>query len=153
HHESPCLDQILHSILNERNCTIRYCKDNEIQSVQVQFFKISAKFAQWYAAGIDLKTNQYRVFRCDRIIDVTQQSCEPSFSIDELIDRSIEIYRSDHRVDFEVDIEEKGKDLFYKEHYPSMKLKEGSRNVITGFYNPGEEAFIADYFMRFGKYV
>ena len=156
HHESRFLDQILQSILNESSCTIQYSKGDEKTSYTVQFFKISAKFGQWYAAGIDLKTNQYRVFRCDRITDLTEdhsETAESAYSIDELINRSIDIYRSKARIEFKVEIEEQAKDLFYKEHYPSMKIELGDRTVIRGFYSPGEEMFIADYFLKFGQHV
>lgn len=56
-------------------------------------------------------------------------------------------------IDFEVEILKQAKDIFYKEHYPSMKIESGNKTVIKGFYNPGEEEFLADYFMRYGNYV
>lgn len=44
--------------------------------------------------------------------------------------------------------------LFYKEHYPSMRLvEENGRYYIHGFYNVGEEEFIADYFIHYGDAV
>lgn len=153
HYASRFLDQILKSILTESSCNIQYSKNNQFKSYQVQFFKISAKFGQWYAAGIEIHTNQHRVFRCDRITAITEANAKFPLSIDELLSRSLEIYRSESSIDFEVEILEQAKDIFYKEHYPSMKMENGSRTVISGFYNSGEEAFIADYFMRYGNYV
>ena len=45
-----------------------------------------------------------------------------------------------------------GVDIFYKEHYPSMKLyKEKDQYFIRGFYNKGEEAFITHYFIGYGE--
>ncbi|WP_374016067.1 WYL domain-containing protein [Paenibacillus thiaminolyticus] len=46
---------------------IQYVKNDQKKGYHVQFFKISAQFGQWYTAGIELNTNKYRVFRCDRI--------------------------------------------------------------------------------------
>ncbi|GAA0135200.1 YafY family protein [Paenibacillus sp. YSY-4.3] len=152
-HTSRCLDQILKSILHESSCTIQYRKNKQQRSYHVQFFKISAKFGQWYAAGIELDTQQYRVFRCDRITSVEELDAESPFSIDELLRRSLEIYQSKHSIGFEVEILEQAKDIFYKEHYPSMSLESGNKAVIRGFYNPGEEEFIADYLMRYGSSV
>ena len=44
--------------------------------------------------------------------------------------------------------------FFYKEHYPSMRLvEENGRYYIHGFYNVGEEEFIADYFIHYGDEV
>ncbi|SMF84976.1 Predicted DNA-binding transcriptional regulator YafY, contains an HTH and WYL domains [Paenibacillus uliginis N3/975] len=150
---SRFLDGILKSILNESNCKIQYVKNNQTKSYHVQFFKISAKFGQWYATGIELNTNQYRVFRCDRITFIEEEEIKSHFSIDELVSRSLEMYQSEKSIDFEVEILEQVKDLFYKEHYPSMKIENGNKTVIKGFYNLGEEEFIANYFMRYGNYV
>ena len=43
---------------------------------------------------------------------------------------------------------------FFKEYYPSMRLvEENGRYYIHGFYNVGEEEFIADYFIHYGDEV
>lgn len=63
------------------------------------------------------------------------------------------MYQAEKSIDFEVEIVEQAKDIFYKEHYPSMKIENGDKTVIKGFYNPGEEEFIAHYLMRYGHYV
>lgn len=152
-HVSRYLDKILTSILNESTCKVKYVKNNHKKSYYVQFFKISAKFGQWYATGIELYTNKYRVFRCDRITFVEEEENNSRFSIDELLSRSLEMYRAEKSIDFEVEIVEQAKDIFYKEHYPSMKIENGDKTVIKGFYNPGEEEFIANYFVRYGHYV
>ncbi|MEE4564475.1 helix-turn-helix transcriptional regulator [Paenibacillus polymyxa] len=152
-HISRYLDKILTSVLNETYCKIQYSKNNQNKSYHVQFFKISAKFGQWYATGIELNTNKYRVFRCDRITSIEEEEINSHFSIDELLIRSLEMYQSEKSIDFEVEIVEQAKDIFYKEHYPSMKIEQGHKTVIKGFYNPGEEEFIANYFMRYGHYV
>ncbi|USG66553.1 YafY family transcriptional regulator [Brevibacillus ruminantium] len=156
HHVSRYLDKILESILHERNCKIEYTKNNQIKSYHIQFFKISAAFGQWYATGIELDTNKYRVFRCDRITFIEEEEEEdskPHFSIDELVRRSLDIYKYEESIAFEVEISEQAVDLFYKEHYPSMKLESGDKTIITGFYHPGEEEFITSYFMRYGNQV
>ncbi|KAF6583110.1 helix-turn-helix transcriptional regulator [Paenibacillus sp. EKM211P] len=152
-HISRYLDKILTSVLNETYCKIQYSKNNQNKSYHVQFFKISAKFGQWYATGIELNTNKYRVFRCDRITSIEEEEINSHCSIDELLIRSLEMYQSEKSIDFEVEIVEQAKDIFYKEHYPSMKIEQGHKTVIKGFYNPGEEEFIANYFMRYDHYV
>ncbi|GGG16568.1 helix-turn-helix transcriptional regulator [Paenibacillus aceti] len=155
HHVSRYLDQILMSILHESPCRIQYLKNSQETIYEVQFFKISARFGQWYATGIELSTNKYRVFRCDRITSIVEADAQTRFSIDELVSRSMEMYQSKNKnsIHFEVEISEQAEDLFYKEHYPSMQLETGDKTVIKGFYNPGDEEFIADYFMRFDEEV
>ncbi|MGE7945627.1 helix-turn-helix transcriptional regulator [Lysinibacillus sp. NPDC093688] len=149
---SRFLDKILKSILTESSCKIHYLKNNEQKSYQVQFFKISARFGQWYATGIEFDTHKFKVFRCDKITFL-EEELNSQFSIDELISRSLEIYQSEKSIDFEVEISAQAKDIFYKEHYPSMKIEIGNKTVVKGFYNPGEEEFIANYFMRYGHSV
>ncbi|WMT41264.1 YafY family protein [Paenibacillus sp. D2_2] len=153
HHVSRYLDRILMSILNERPCRIQYLKNSQETSYEVQFFKISARFGQWYATGIEQSTNKFRVFRCDRITSIEDGDAKARFSIDDLLSHSIEMYQSKNSIRFEVEISERAEDLFYKEHYPSMQLETGDKSVIKGFYNPEEEEFIADYFLRFGEDV
>ena len=63
---------------------------------------------------------------------------------------SEELYRRADALSFVVEITGKGRDFFYKEHYPSMRLvEENGRYYIHGFYNVGEEEFIADYFIHY----
>ncbi|MEY9974673.1 putative DNA-binding transcriptional regulator YafY [Lysinibacillus sp. RC46] len=150
---SRFLDKILRSILNESTCKIQYLKNDEQKSYHVQFFKISARFGQWYATGIEFNTHKYRVFRCDRIIFIEEQDIASHFSIDELNSRSLEMYQSEKKIGFEVEILAQAKDIFYKEHYPSIKIEISTKTVVKGFFNPGEEEFIANYFMRYGHYV
>ncbi|MEK3986463.1 YafY family protein [Paenibacillus sp. FSL K6-3166] len=152
-HVSRFLDKILASILNESACNIEYTKNNQLKSYSVQFFKISAKFGQWYATGIELTTNKYRVYRGDRISFLEEDKRAARYSLEELLSRSLEFYQSASNIHFEVEIEEQAKDIFYKEHYPSMEIEAGPRTIIKGFYHPGEEEFLANYFMRYGQYV
>ncbi|MDH6374493.1 transcriptional regulator [Paenibacillus sp. VTT E-133280] len=152
-HVSRFLDKILASILNESACNIEYTKNNQLKSYSVQFFRISAKFGQWYATGIELTTNKYRVYRGDRISFLEEDKRAARYSLEELLSRSLEFYQSASNIHFEVEIEEQAKDIFYKEHYPSMEIEAGPRTIIKGFYHPGEEEFLANYFMRYGQYV
>lgn len=150
---SQFLDKILQSILNEISCKIHYLKNNKQVSYHIQFFKISAKFGQWYATGIDLNTNKHKVFRCDRITLLEFHNDKSQFSVEELIHRSLDLYHSEKSIEFEVEILEQAKDIFYKENYPSMKIESGTKTLIKGFYNLGEEEFIANYFIRYGNYI
>ncbi|WP_338543798.1 helix-turn-helix transcriptional regulator [Paenibacillus tundrae] len=153
HHVSYYLDRILKSILHENTCVIQYVKDQQKTSYQVQFYKISAKFGQWYASGIDIKAHQTKVFRCDRITSLQEENSETQYSIDDLLHRSLNAYKSDNSIQYEVEITEQAKDLFYKENYPSMSIELGERTIIRGYYNSGEESFITNYFMRFGSSI
>ncbi|HEM1619780.1 TPA: WYL domain-containing protein, partial [Listeria monocytogenes] len=55
---------------------------------------------------------------------------------------------------FEVEIASNGVDLFFKENYPSMKLRQQQgKNVIHGFYHKGEEQFIINYLLGYGEKI
>lgn len=150
---SEFLDKILESIINEVSCKIQYLKNNKTSNYHIQFFKISSKFGQWYANGIELNSNKYRVFRCDKIISVEFSNDKLDFPIEKLINSPLEFYQSDKSIKFEVEILESAKDIFYKEHYPSMKIEVGEKTIIKGFFNIGEEDFISDYFLRYGTSI
>lgn len=150
---SKFLDKILESIVNEITCKIQYLKNNKILNYHIQFFNISSKFGQWYSSSIELNTNKYKVFRCDKIISVEFSNEKLNFPIEKLINSPLEFYQSDKSIKFEVEILENAKDIFYKEHYPSMKIEVGEKTIIKGFFNIGEEDFISDYFLRYGTYI
>ncbi|MCG7376383.1 YafY family transcriptional regulator [Paenibacillus sp. ACRSA] len=153
HHVSQYLDRILKSILHKSTCMIQYVKGQQVTGYHVQFFKISAKFGQWYASGIDIKTQQTKVFRCDRITSLQEENSETPYSIDDLLLRSLDAYQSANSIEYEVEITEQAKDMFYKENYPSMSIEHGAKTIVRGYYNPGEESFITNYFMRFGSSI
>lgn len=153
HHISLFLDKILMSILHEYGCQFQYQKNNEQKDYYVQFFEISAKFGQWYVTGIEVDTKKVKVFRCDKITSIEIIDSSMHFSLDALINRSLEMDQPKKRIAFEVEISAQAKDIFYKEHYPSMTLEMDDKTVIKGFYNPGEETFIGNYFMRYGQHI
>jgi len=94
------------------------------------------------------------VFRCDKILSVLPSGKYIAKPISEFLIPSKEMFRDKEAVDFEVSISIKGVDIFYKEHYPSMELyRKNEECYIRGFYNKGEENFIADYFIIYGENI
>lgn len=64
------------------------------------------------------------------------------------------MFREEEAITFEIGVSAKGADIFYKEHYPSMELYyENEKHYIRGFYNEGEERFIASYFTAYGETI
>ena len=150
---SKFLDKILESIINEVSCKIGYMKNKKVVNYHIQFFRISSKFGQWYANGIELNSTKYKVFRCDKITALKFSDEKLEIPIERLINSHMEFYQSDNSIQFEVEILDSAKDIFYKEHYPSMKIEIGTKTIIKGFFNIGEEDFIADYFIRYGTSI
>ncbi|RII33668.1 YafY family transcriptional regulator [Clostridium chromiireducens] len=150
---SQFLDKILESVINEVSCKIKYLKNNKTVNYHIQFFEISSKFGQWYASGIELDSNKYKVFRCDKITSLEFSNDKLEFPIEKLINSPLEFYKSDKSIQFEIEILDSAKDIFYKENYPTMKIELGTKTIIKGFFNKGEEDFISEYFLRYGTSI
>ena len=148
------LKNILEFILDEKICRIKYSKNNVIEQYYLQFFNISSKYGQWYAIGYNFKTEDYKVFRCDKILNMEESTEYSSKSLSELMTSyDISLKKRGH-IEFEIEISKAGADIFYKENYPSMKLfHENGKYFIRGFYNAEEENFITEYFMNYGKNI
>ena len=154
YNSSPLLKDILEMAVKDAVCCISYKKGESVSEVQVQFFDVSSSFGQWYVTGFNHDRQRVQVFRCDRIIDISESECYIPKPRQELLNYSTNIFKSENATDFEVQISDKGADLFYKENYPSMELvKCNGQYKIKGFYNVGEERFIADYFLSYGKLI
>ena len=101
-----------------------------------------------------LKTEDYKVFRCDKILNMEESTEYSSKSLSELVTSYDISLKKKGYTEFEIEISKAGADIFYKENYPSMKLfHENGKYFIRGFYNAGEENFITGYFMNYGKNI
>ena len=155
-HNNHCefLSDILQFAIEEKTCIVTYRKSTVEIEYAIQIFNISSAYGQWYATGYNFETGSPKVFRCDKISAIKESNQYQSKSLDKLINCSNTLYKSQDATDFEVEISQKGTDLFYKEHYPSMKLHmEKGRYFIRGFYNKGEEYFIANYLIAYGEKI
>lgn len=151
--ESTCLREILQFAVQEQPCVIQYQK-KELCCYTVQFFEIRAAYGQWYGTAHDFEMGQVRVFRCDRITSVEACTDVTGIPLSAFSRPAEDLYCRADALSFVVEIVAKGQDFFYKEHYPSMRLvEENGRYYIHGFYNVGEETFIADYFIHYGNTV
>lgn len=154
--ECSCLENILHMAVEEMVCEVSYTKREAAKWYHVQFFDITSAYGQWYATAYNFQTKKTQVFRCDKIHSVN--SCDKDKyaqkPLSELLTLSKEMFRDKEAIDFEVGISAKGADIFYKEHYPSMELyHEKEKYYIRGFYNKGEETFIANYLISYGENI
>lgn len=152
--ECPFLNDVLNYAIEEKVCKVIYQKKEIERKYHVQFFDISSAYGQWYATGHNFETERPQVFRCDKILDIKESNRYHSKPLSDFMKPPDVLYQAHDATSFEVEISKKGIDLFYKEHYPSMKLTlENDKCVIRGFYNTGEEAFITNYFIRYGENI
>ncbi|EAD9766429.1 WYL domain-containing protein, partial [Listeria monocytogenes] len=114
----------------------------------------SSAYGQWYVTSYNFETKRMQVFRCDRILGLEEND---AFEAKKLVDfkRAAEnFYKKEDATNFEVEIASNGVDLFFKENYPSMRLRqEQGKNFIRGYYNKGEERFIINYLLGYGDKI
>lgn len=151
--EAPYLKEILEGIMEEKVYTISYRKE-ESRSMTVQFVTLQAKFGQWYAKVYNMNSNRIQTVRCDKIVQLKESEEKQSLELRYLFSLLKTYHHQPGATVFAVEVTERGKDLYDKESYPSMRLeKTNDTFTISGYYNRDEEAFIADYFIRFGKSI
>jgi predicted DNA-binding transcriptional regulator YafY len=149
---SSHLDLILQMAVDEFVCEICYAKGESRKQYCVQFFDITSAYGQWYATAFNFQSQSPQIFRCDKICSVQPCGKYASKPLSEFLVSARELFRDKNTVDFKIKISHKGIDLFNKEHYPSMELVEKNGECyVSGFYNQGEEIFIANYFMIYGE--
>lgn len=148
------LPDILHMAAAEQVCRIEYQKAEKIQAYNVQFFEITSQYGQWYATGYSFPIRRCQTFRCDKILSIeASDACSPK-PLSELRRCREEMLRRDDATEFEIGITLKGVDIFRKENYPSMELfSEAGQYHLRGFFNKGEENFIAAYLLQFGDAI
>lgn len=152
--ECRCLEEIVHMAVDESVCEVYYAKGEAEKRYDVQFFDITSAYGQWYATAYNFQAKRPQVLRCDKIRSVRPCARHTAKPLSEFLASPKELFRDEGAVDFEVGITVQGTDLFYKEHYPSMELcRENGNTCIRGFYNEGEEKFIAGYFAAYGEAV
>ncbi|WDV48093.1 YafY family protein [Clostridiaceae bacterium M8S5] len=152
--ECPFLNDVLQYAIEEKVCNITYRKKGIEQKYHIQFFNISSAYGQWYATGYNFETKSPQVFRCDKVLGIGESNKFNPKPFSEFMQPADILYKTNGATNFEVEISKKGIDLFYKEHYPSMKLYfKNDKYFIRGFYNIGEEAFISNYFMNYGENI
>ncbi|EAC7284428.1 YafY family transcriptional regulator [Listeria monocytogenes] len=155
-HNNQCefLDIILQFTMEEKVCQINYDKNGTEKTYIVQFYNISSAYGQWYVTSYNFETKRMQVFRCDRILGLEEND---AFEAKKLVDfkRAAEnFYKKEDVINFEVEIASNGVDLFFKENYPSMRLRqEQGKNFIRGYYNKGEERFIINYLLGYGDKI
>lgn len=151
--EAPYLKEILKGIMEEKVYTISYRKE-EIRSMTVQFVTLQAKFGQWYAKVYNMNSNRIQTVRCDKIVQMKETEEKQPQELQYLLSLLKTYHPQPGATRFTVEVTERGKDIYDKENYPSMSLeKTGNNFTISGYYNADEEAFIAEYFLRFGRSI
>ncbi len=151
---SPYLQVIMLSALDEQVCKVQYKKKEEVKTYYLQFDEVTTRFGQWYVVGYNFERLHHQVLRCDKIIGIKHSSRFKPIPLEQLIaEKNSEFYK-DTPTFFCVEIAPQAKDLFYKENYPNMSLKE-EKNImyIQGHYQAFELNFITNYLLNYDHLI
>ncbi|WP_221567771.1 YafY family protein [Alkalihalobacillus sp. TS-13] len=148
------LKDIIQGIIDEKNYLVSYMKTKEKIQITGQFIKINSKFGQWYAKFYNMDKQKIQNLRCDKILSLKVVKDRSSMRLEYLLSLLETYHKQANAIQFSIVVNDKGKDLYDKEHYPSMSIqKKDEHYVISGYYNLNEEDFISDYFLRFGRSI
>jgi len=163
---NPYLKTLIQGIIDENVYLVSYLKGKETIELTGQFITISSKFGQWYAKIYNMNNQNVQNLRCDKIVsldvitdevvgkDVGKVSGYEPLKLEDLLLLLEDHHQQANAITFSVVVTVRGKDLYDKEHYPSMSIEpKGDHYVISGYYNQNEEAFISDYFSRYGTSI
>lgn len=152
--DCPFLKDILYLAINDSVCDITYKRKNNDYKYTVQFLNVSTSFGQWYVTAYNYDSEKKQVFRCDKILSLSTNENIPPVDNNRLESLKKNNFKEKNATDFEINITEKGVDLFIKENYPSMTFVWcNDTPIIKGYYNKNEEDFISNYFSVFGKEI
>ena len=148
------MKDILYLAINDSVCDITYKRKNNDYKYTVQFLNVSTSFGQWYVTAYNYDSEKKQVFRCDKILSLSTNENIPPVDNNRLESLKKNNFKEKNATDFEINITEKGVDLFIKENYPSMTFVWcNDTPIIKGYYNKNEEDFISNYFSVFGKEI
>lgn len=149
---NPMLPKLFDLMINQKVVHLKYGNNDESRTVQ--FYEISSSLGHWYISAFDINKQAFRVFRCDRIKNVTPSVNMNGEEIEVLISRAGQFHLSERPYFFSVEVQETGHDIFNKEHYPNMNwVSKENKFYIEGIYNPNEIQFLARYFLQYGTLV
>lgn len=148
------LNIILQSILEEKALNITY-HQFQIQRQQLQVYSLLYRHGIWFCDAYDLINQKWGTYRCDCIEECTLATeVTQTFSHQELQKFQQQYEQTYHDTLFECTLTPLGKELFQKNNYPNMNLKEENGLIILyGGYNQAEFDYMIQYLIAMGPNV
>ncbi|GGO03468.1 helix-turn-helix transcriptional regulator [Saccharibacillus kuerlensis] len=126
---------------------------------RIQPFAVYAARGFWYCRAYDLDKQDYRVFRCDRVLSAEVAADEPIEELSAFDLRSAHTLRkpSAEAIPFRCLVAPEAAARLRRRLYPSMALSEAAerddRLLFSGCYEPRETDFIVSYLASFGSAI
>lgn len=108
---------------------------------------------KWYCNAFDFEKNDYRIFRCDLILELTESKryVAKDFADFDIRQHHLKKNKSQAATEFTVQLTTFGVERFNQRHYPNMSLVEEKGDFyIQGWFEPHELNFMVDYLITFG---
>lgn len=154
--DCPLLGDILQAIVKPTILRIVYESSGHQSNRKIQPIGILAEHGIWYCPSFDIDKNEYRLFRCDRILKIEileDQPLEHVMKYD-LNNRIQLVKKSSKTIDYKIQISRDGISIYERNHFPNMTLEEDNGQIIiTGWIEPSEMEFLLTYLHQFGQYI
>lgn len=139
------LKEVLYYSINEAKVVMFYNK----KEYTVQFYQIISRFNQWYVQAYDYGNRTIKTFRCDKIEGLNKLEADKGLA-PERISKLAGCNKLERSCLFKVEISSSLVDEYYKENYPTIKLKEECGHYfLCGQYHPMELDFVLSYLAKF----
>lgn len=152
--DCPYLNLILDSIINENILKIEYTQYAFKEKI-VQVLDLFYRNGIWFCNAFDISNNSWAVYRCDYIKNCSvYTNNKNSYSLKYLQD-SLKFFEKKYKnINFKCKITNFGKEIFLKNHYPTMTLEEKNNGLyITGSFNKNELNYMVHYLIGFGNNI
>jgi len=126
---------------------------------RIQPFAVYAAQGYWYCRAYDLDKNEYRVFRCDRVLSVEATPDEPIPDLLPFNLRDAHTLRrpSPEAIPFRCSVSPDSVTRLRRSLYPSMKLDipddPSADALLSGTYEPQESDFMLAFLAGFGSTI
>lgn len=154
HYPTFFLKELLLYSMNQSVVEISYQKkDLTLTTRWIQPLGLEAMDGKWYCTAFDFEKNDYRVFRCDLILELTESKryLAKDFSNFDIRQNNFKNKTSQTTTEFTVQLTSSGIERFNQRHYPNMNLVEEKGGFyIKGWFEPYELNFMTDYLITFG---
>lgn len=148
------LSIILKSVIDQKVLNITYNQHHRSQQ-QIQVFNLLYRNGIWFCDAYNIQTKKWATYRCDCIerCQINAQ-VKDTYGHSELKQFKENYENTYHNIKFQCHLTPLGRELFPKNNYPNMHLKEeGNQIYLYGGYNQDEFDYMVEYLITLGQNV
>jgi predicted DNA-binding transcriptional regulator YafY len=151
----PHLKELLEAAIHQDVITIHYESKTRKSERNIQPIGIYAKEGHWYCPSYCFESQDYRVFRCDRINTVViNHEIEPiDLSHIHLKNRFSILNENKETYDIHVELTARGVERFMSVSWPNLVLnkREDGTGSVTGTFTKQDIDFMSEFFLSYHK--